>query len=40
LVDRHPSDVEILCGDFNDHDDGPVAAYLEGRALAAARPRW
>jgi len=34
LIDRHPGDLEILCGDFNDHEDGPVAAYLH----AAARP--
>ncbi|HZJ61942.1 MAG TPA: endonuclease/exonuclease/phosphatase family protein [Kofleriaceae bacterium] len=29
LVDRRPADIEILCGDFNEHDDGPVAARLE-----------
>ncbi len=27
--ERHPAEIEILCGDFNDPDDGPVAAYLE-----------
>jgi endonuclease/exonuclease/phosphatase family metal-dependent hydrolase len=45
LIERHPADVEILCGDFNDHDDGPVAAYLEGHDGfhgVAGRPerRW
>lgn len=29
LIEQHPADLEVLCGDFNDHDDGPVAAYLE-----------
>jgi endonuclease/exonuclease/phosphatase family metal-dependent hydrolase len=32
LIDRHPADIEILCGDFNDYEDGPVAALLEGEA--------
>ena len=29
LVDPRAADVEVLCGDFNEHDDGPVAAQLE-----------
>jgi hypothetical protein len=32
VVERSPADVELLCGDFNDCEDGPVAALLEGRA--------
>jgi maltose 6'-phosphate phosphatase len=37
--ERHPADIEILCGDFNDPEDGPVAAYLEaGPGRGAAVP--
>jgi maltose 6'-phosphate phosphatase len=31
LIEHHPADTELLCGDFNDSEDGRVAAYLEGR---------
>ena len=48
LIAPHPADVEILCGDFNDHEGGPVAVFLEGHAeggegqpeAAGARARW
>jgi endonuclease/exonuclease/phosphatase family metal-dependent hydrolase len=42
VVERHPADVELLCGDFNDYEDGPVAALLEGRARfeAAEAAPW
>lgn len=44
LVEPHPADVEVLCGDFNDYEDGPIAAFLEGDrgfASAGARaPAW
>jgi maltose 6'-phosphate phosphatase len=32
LIEPHPADIELLCGDFNDYEDGPIAAYLEERA--------
>ncbi len=37
LVGPLPADVEILCGDFNEHDDGPVAAYLDGQREGRSR---
>jgi endonuclease/exonuclease/phosphatase family metal-dependent hydrolase len=41
LIDAHPSDLDILCGDFNDDGDAPSLRFLEGRAdLHGYRTAW
>jgi endonuclease/exonuclease/phosphatase family metal-dependent hydrolase len=41
LIDAHPSDLDILCGDFNDDGDAPLLRFLEGRAdLHGYRTAW
>jgi maltose 6'-phosphate phosphatase len=41
LIDAHPSELDILCGDFNDDGDAPSLRFLEGRAdLHGYRTVW
>lgn len=42
LIGNEPADIEVLCGDFNDYEDGPVAEFLSSHgwqdAVVASDP--
>jgi endonuclease/exonuclease/phosphatase family metal-dependent hydrolase len=41
LIDARPSDIDVLCGDFNDDGDAATLQFLAGRApLDGYRTRW